>query len=117
MLDPKVLHSIMNQSASLGSDAQSELKKPFITGLQNMEMSGSDAARTIMNTVNQSCMKMINDMNGVFDGLQDNVDAHQKMQQTEKPKDFDTAMSDLREKLSTGFPEEMKSLFDKMPKL
>lgn len=117
MLDPKVLHSVMNQSANLGNNAQTELQKPFIQGMQTMEMSGSDAARSIMDTVNQSCMKMIEDMNNVFSGLQDNVDAHQKMQQAEKPKDFDTAMNDLREKLSTGFPQEMKNLFDKMPKL
>ncbi len=117
MLDPKVLHSVMNQSANLGNNAQNELQKPFIKGMQNMEMSGSQAARNIMNTVNQSCMQMIQDMNNVFNGLQDNVDAHQKMQQSEKPKDFDSAMNDLREKLSTGFPEEMKNMFDKMPKI
>ena len=53
----------------------------------------------------------------MFDGLQDNLDAHQKMQQAERPKDFGTAMKDLRSTLSAGFPEEMKNMFDKMPKI
>lgn len=117
MLDPKTLQSVMQSASELGNSSQSELQKPFVEGMQNMEMSGSDAARDIMNSVNQSCQKMMTDMNKVFSGLQDNVDAHQKMQQEERPKDFETAMSDLRLKLSTGFPEEMKSLFDKMPKI
>ncbi|WP_230583800.1 DUF6277 family protein, partial [Yersinia pseudotuberculosis] len=32
-------------------------------------------------------------------------------------KDFERAMSDLRSTLSNGFPEEMKSMFDKLPKM
>jgi hypothetical protein len=117
MLDPKNLQSVMNESSELGKNAQANLEKPFAEGMQNMQMSGSDSARDIMNTVNATCKKMMDDMNGVFSGLQDNVDAHQKMQQEERPKDFETAMSDLRLKLSTGFPQEMKELFDKMPKI
>lgn len=117
MLDPKNIQDVLKTSADLGPQSQSDLQKPFIAGMQNMEMSGADAARNIMQSVNQSCQTMMNDMNKILEGLQDNVDAHQKMQSEERPKDFDKAMSDLRNTLSNGFPEEMKSMFDKLPKM
>lgn len=117
MLDPKNMQNVLKSAADLGEKSQSNLQKPFVAGVQNMDMSGSDAARTIMQSVNQSCQTMMNDMNKALAGLQDNVDAHQKMQSEERPKDFETAMSDLRNTLSNGFPEEMKNMFDKLPKM
>ncbi|WON77468.1 DUF6277 family protein [Serratia sp. UGAL515B_01] len=117
MLDPKNMKDVMQSSSKLGQQAQSDLQKPFVEGMQNTEMSGADAARNIMNSVNQSCQNMMNDMNKVLSGLQDNVDAHQKMQGEERPKDFEQAMNDLRTTLSNGFPEEMRSMFDKFPKI
>lgn len=117
MLDPKTIKDVMQSSSGLGQQAQSELQKPFVKGMQNMEMSGADAARNIMQSVNQSCQTMMDDMNKILNGVQDNVDAHQKMQREERPKDFETAMKDLRTTLSTGFPEEMKNMFDKVPKI
>ncbi|WP_422527439.1 DUF6277 family protein [Serratia fonticola] len=117
MLDPKNIKDVMQSSSGLGQQAQADLQQPFVQGMQNMEMSGADAARNIMQSVNQSCKTMMDDMNKILNGLQDNVDAHQKMQREERPKDFEKAMSDLRATLSNGFPEEMKSLFDKVPKI
>lgn len=69
-----------------------------------MEMSGADAARSIMQSVNQSCETMMSDMNKILGGLQDNVDAHQKMQSEERPKDFERAMSDLSQHTLQWFP-------------
>lgn len=117
MLDPKNIKDVMQSSSGMGQQAQADLQQPFVQGMQNMEMSGADAARNIMQSVNQSCQTMMNDMNKILNGLQDNVDAHQKMQREEQPKDFETAMSDLRATLSNGFPEEMRNLFDKVPKI
>lgn len=117
MLDPNTIKGLMQKSSDLSQQAQSDLQKPFINGIQNMEMSGADAAKSIMQSVNQSCQAMMDDMNKLLNGLQDNVDAHQKMQSEERPKDFETAMNDLRNTLSNGFPEEMKNMFDKVPKL
>ncbi|AAM87205.1 hypothetical protein YPPY71_0596 [Yersinia pestis PY-71] len=117
MLDPKNIQNVLKSSTDLGQQSQSDLQKPFVKGMQNMEMSGADAARSIMQSVNQSCETMMSDMNKILGGLQDNVDAHQKMQSEERPKDFERAMSDLRSTLSNGFPEEMKSMFDKLPKM
>ncbi|MFZ1874129.1 MAG: DUF6277 family protein [Chania sp.] len=117
MLDPKSIKDVMQSSSGLGQQAQSDLQQPFVKGMQNMEMSGADAARSIMQSVNQSCQTMMDDMNKILGGVQDNVDAHQKMQSEERPKDFETAMNDLRATLSNGFPEEMKNMFDKVPKI
>lgn len=117
MLDPKNLQSVLNFSTESGNDATSELQKPFMEGIEKMSMSGSDASRSILKNVNQSCSQMMQEMSKMFDGLQDNIDAHQKMQQAERPKDFDTAMKDLRTSLSSGFLEEMKAMFDKLPKI
>lgn len=117
MLDPKNVQSVLRFSTESGNNSASELQKPFMEGVENMSMSGSDASRSILKNVNQSCDQMMKEMGKMFDGLQDNLDAHQKMQQAERPKDFDTAMKDLRTTLSSGFPEEMKSMFDKMPKI
>ncbi len=117
MLDPKNIKDVMQSSSGLGQKSQADLQKPFVEGMQNMEMSGADAARSIMQSVNQSCQTMMDDMNKILNGMQDNVNAHQKMQSEERPKDFETAMNDLRTTLSNGFPEEMKNLFDKVPKI
>lgn len=117
MLDPKNMQNVLKSAAELGQQSQADLQAPFMKGLQNMEMSGADAARTIMQSVNKSCETMMKDMNKVLAGVQDNVDAHQKMQSEERPKDFETAMNDLRNTLSNGFPEEMKSMFDNLPKI
>lgn len=117
MLDPKNVREMMDTSSDLTKKSQSDLQKPFVEGMQKMEMSGGDAARNIMQSVNQSCQTMMEDMNKLLNGMQDDVNAHQKMQREERPKDFETAMSDLRTTLSSGFPEEMKDLFDKVPKI
>lgn len=117
MLDPKKFQAFIASGTKSAQAAQQELLAPFLHGIETMELSGADTARTIINNVNQTCKQMLDEMNSVFSGLQENVDAHQKMQKEERPKDFDSAMRDLRDTLATGFPQEMKQLFDKLPKI
>lgn len=117
MLDPKHLQSVLEKSAKLSQDAQEKMTTPFSEGMSKMEINGADSARDIMQTVNRQCQSILNDMNGILRDLQDNVDAHQKMQSAEVPKDFQQAMNDLRETTAKGFPEELSSFFDRVPKV
>lgn len=117
MLDPKKFQSFIVSGTKTMQASQQELLTPFLQGIEKLEVSGAESARTIINSVNESCKQMMEEMNSIFSGLQQDVDAHQKMQKAERPKDFESAMRDLRETLATGFPAEMENLFDKIPKI
>ncbi|MEE4410195.1 MULTISPECIES: DUF6277 family protein [unclassified Serratia (in: enterobacteria)] len=117
MLDPAKIFETMKAGGSLGQNSQSSLSQPFMDGVSNIQMSGPDAAKSVMSNVTKSCDDMFGNMKGIFNGLQSNVTAHQKMQTSEQPKDFNVPMDDLRPTIAKGFPNEMANFFTKVPKL
>ena len=117
MLDPAKILETMKAGGSLGQNSQSSLSQPFIQGVSNIQMSGPDAAKSVMSNVTSSCDDMFGNMKEIFNGLQANVTAHQKMQTAEQPKDFNVSMGDLRTTVAKGFPNEIAHFFSKVPKL
>lgn len=117
MLDPAKIHQTMQSGGSLGQNSQSSLSQPFMQGVSNIQMSGPDAAKSVMSNVTKSCDEMFGNMKGIFNGLQADVNAHQKMQTGEQPQDFDVPMGDLRPTVAKGFPGEIAQFFTKVPKL
>lgn len=117
MLDPAKIFETMKAGSDLGKNSQTSLSQPFMQGVSNIEMSGPDAAKSVMTNVTQSCDEMFSNMKEVFNGLQANTTAHQKMQSAEQPKDFSAQMDDLRTAISKGFPKEISDFFSGVPKL
>lgn len=117
MLDPAKILETMKAGGNLGAKSQSSLSQPFMQGVSNIQMSGPDAAKSVMSNVTKSCDDMFSHMKDIFNGLQSNVDAHQKMQTSEQPKDFEVSMDDLRPAIAKGFPREVADFFSKVPKL
>lgn len=117
MLDPENIFKTMKSGSQMGQDSQSSLSQPFMQGVSNIEMSGPDAANSVMKNVSKSCDDMFGNMKGIFNGLQANVTAHQKMQSAAQPKDFNVSMTDLRPTVARGLPHEFSDFFSKVPKL
>lgn len=117
MLDPTKIFEAMQTGVNLGTNSQSSLSQPFMKGVSNIQMSGPDAAKSVMSNVTKSCDVMLGNMKDVFNGLQANVNEHQRMQTGEQPKDFNVSMDDLRSTIAKGFPNEMEDFFSKVPKL
>ncbi|EHO4509655.1 hypothetical protein M8Q70_000578 [Salmonella enterica] len=117
MLDPAKIFEIMQAGNKLGHDSQSKLSQPFMKGVSNIQMSGPNAAKSVMSNVTKSCDDMFGNMKEVFNGLQSDITAHQEMQAHRQPKDFNVSMNDLRKTVSKGFPSEMADFFSKVPKL
>ncbi|KRW62589.1 DUF6277 family protein [Pseudomonas sp. TTU2014-080ASC] len=117
MLDPAKLLETMQASLNMGQSSQASLSKTFLQGVNDIKMSGPDTASSVLKSVTQSGDSMLNNMKGIFDGLQANVSDHQAMQAKEIPKDFNSAMNDLRETIAKGFPGEMAEFFSKLPKM
>lgn len=78
MLDPAKILETMKAGGNLGTNSQSSLSQPFMQGVSNIQMSGPDAAKSVMSNVTKSCDDMFGNMKGIFNGLQSNVNAHQK---------------------------------------
>ena len=117
MLDPAKLLETMQASVNMGQNSQASLSKTFLQGVSKIKMSGPDTASSVLNSITQSGDSMLSSMKGIFDGLQANVSDHQTMQAEENPKDFNSAMNDLRETIAKGFPGEMADFFSKLPKM
>ncbi|EOV5094245.1 DUF6277 family protein [Serratia marcescens] len=117
MLDPAKILETMQAANQLGQNSQSSLSRPFMQGVSNIQMSGPDAAKSVMSNVTKSCDDMFGNMKDVFNGLQSDITAHQKMQTNAQPKDFNVSMNDLRKTVSKGFPGEMADFFSKVPKI
>lgn len=117
MLDPAKVLETMQASINMGQNSQAALSQPFIQGASKIQMSGPETASAVLKTVTQSSDTMLSNMKGIFNGLQDNVTAHQTKQAEEPPKDFNVAMNDLRETMAKGFPGEMADFFSKVPKM
>nr|AAT90792.1 conserved hypothetical protein [uncultured proteobacterium QS1] len=117
MLDPAKVLEAMRAGVNMGQSSQASLSQPFIQGASKIQMSGPEAASSVLKNVTQSSDSMLSNMKGIFNSLQDNVTDHQTMQTEEHPKDFNVAMSDLRETIAKGFPGEMADFFSKVPKM
>lgn len=117
MLDPAKLFETLQAGNQLGQNSTSSLNQPFMQGVSNIQLSGPDAAKSVMGNVTNACDTMFGNMKGVFNGLQANVTAHQKMQTGEQPQDFNATMDDLRKTIAKGFPQEMADFFAKVPKI
>ncbi|EIM18740.1 DUF6277 family protein [Pseudomonas chlororaphis] len=117
MLDQAKVLEAMQSAVNMGHRSSASLGDSFVQGASKMQMSGSDAARSVLNHVTQSSDTMLGSMKGIFKGLQDDLTSHQTMQAQEQPKDADVNMSDLRDTIAKGLPSEMADFFSKLPRL
>lgn len=106
MLDASSIIATITGAMNTSETAISGLMKTFSSGVSGMSLSGSEAASSVMSSTNGDCKAMSAKMEDMFARLQNELNAHQKMQQGETPADFKMGKSDLRETVARGFPEE-----------
>lgn len=117
MLDPANIFKTLQDASNIGKSSHSTLQKPFLDGVTQLDITSVNAVDTVINQVMQSNSQMLNNMNKIFHGLQQNVSDYQDMQSKEQPKDFDTVFDDLRPTKAYGVPFELHDFFTKLPKL
>ena len=68
MLNPAKILETMKAGGNLGTNSQSSLSQPFMQGVSNIQMSGPDAAKSVMSNVTKSCDDMFGNMKGILMG-------------------------------------------------
>lgn len=113
MIDPSKIFEAVQNSHSLGADAQASMSKPFMDRVTTRDIYSGENASQITDGVNKACEQMMGKMGSAKESVLTQLSAIQDQQRREKSYDFKPAMDDLRPTSAQGWPRELGNEFFK----
>jgi hypothetical protein len=114
MLDPKEILASIQSSLNSSNAMQSSTTAAFNAGVPGMNIAGPANAALVIGGVQNAVNSMVENMNGIKKSIDDQLEAHQKMQKAETTQEFNVNMEDLRPTDAAGFPREFTDTFFKV---
>jgi hypothetical protein len=114
MLDPKDIIASIQASLNSSNAMQASSTASFNAGVAGYNIAGPANASLVIAGVQGAVNSMVENMNGIKKSIDDQLDAHQKMQKAETTQQFNVNMDDLRPTSAAGFPKEMTDSFFKV---